>query len=222
MCKPARMPCKRYWGSSWLGAVACLASCLLTIAAPWVVTPSVQGAESPQPGVEFYERKIRPLLSQRCYECHSKSAKRLEAELALDTRAGILKGGENGPIINPDQPEQSLLLQVVGYDGDIQMPPAGKMSADELALLSEWVKRGAPLPEDGSAATVRQGIDFTAGRKFWSFQPLQPAPLPAVQNANQCASRSDFYLQSALEKRGLVTVSQAELDLARSEWNLLE
>src|SRR5687768_11925186 len=76
-------------------------------------------------GTEFYERKIRPLLAKRCYECHSRSAKRPEGGLLLDTSAGVRAGGENGAILNAEKPDASLLLEVVRYNGDIQMPPTG-------------------------------------------------------------------------------------------------
>lgn len=92
-------------------------------------------AQESKQDADFYERKIRPLLAQRCYECHSRSSKRPEGGLTLDTRAGVIKGGESGPIINSDNAGESLLLQVVGYAGDIQMPPTGKLSAAELELL---------------------------------------------------------------------------------------
>jgi hypothetical protein len=163
----------------------------------------VAGAETPGPDIEFYERKIRPLLTERCYECHSRGSKRLEGGLALDTRAGISAGGENGPIINSNKPDESLILAVVNYDGDIQMPPAGKLSSQEIGLLTEWVGRGAPLAEDGSSNVARQGLNFEAGRKFWSFQPLRKTPPPATSHASQPGNPIDAFLLAALENRGI-------------------
>src|SRR5437868_9707767 len=96
---------------------------LLWMAAVSLALPVVVGAEERSGDLEFFERKIRPLLVARCYECHSRNSKRLEGGLALDTRAGVVKGGETGPLVNSQKPEESLLLQVVGYDADIQMPP---------------------------------------------------------------------------------------------------
>jgi hypothetical protein len=150
--------------------------------------------------LEFYERKIRPLLVERCYECHSATAKRIEAGLALDTRAGMLKGGENGPVVNTTQPHESPLLQAVGYDGDVQMPPTGKLRQAEIALLNQWVRHGAVMPDDGSVAAERKTIDFVAGKKFWSFQPLRPSSL---RNARTARNPIDSHLQSALVKQGL-------------------
>jgi hypothetical protein len=149
--------------------------------------------------LEFYERKIRPLLANRCYECHSKDSKRPEGGLLLDTSAGVRAGGENGAILNADKPDASLLLEMVRYDGDIQMPPDGKLPAAEIALLEEWVKRGAPLPEDGTAKAAAKGIDFAAGRKFWSFQSPRASSPPVIEAS---PSRIDAFLQAKRAERG--------------------
>lgn len=150
---------------------------------------------------EFYERKIRPLLAARCYECHSRSAKRPEGGLLLDSSAGVRSGGENGLLFDVDNPDASLLLEVIRYDRDIQMPPDGKLAAAEIALIEEWVKRGSPLPDDGvAAAATGKEVDFAAGRKFWSFQPPHATPPPIVDAS---PTSIDAYLQSELAKHGL-------------------
>ncbi|MGC3965984.1 MAG: DUF1549 domain-containing protein [Pirellulales bacterium] len=154
-------------------------------------------------GVDFFERKIRPLLAAKCYECHASGAKRPEAGLLLDTAAGIRRGGENGPLFDSQQPAGGLLLDVVRYDGDIQMPPDGKLPAAEIALFEEWVRRGLPLPVDGSSVTARQGIDFTAGRKHWSFQPLQRQDPPQLPDGAVAANPIDAFLRAKLAERGL-------------------
>lgn len=174
-------------------------------AEPFAATPD---------GVEFYERKIRPLLTERCYKCHSTTAKH-EAGLTLDTRAGIATGGDNGAIVDGAAPEKSLLLEVVRYDGDTQMPPEGKLPAAEIALLEQWVRSGAPLPADGSAATKRQSIDYAAGRKHWAFQPLGKTEPPALRgaalrDAGRVRGRIDAYLLAALEQRGIAPTAPAD------------
>ena len=162
-------------------------------------------------GTQFFERKVRPLLSTHCYECHSRSAKRPEGGLRLDTAAGIRAGGENGALLNASKLETSLLLEVLHYGGDIQMPPRGKLPADELVIIEEWVKRGAPLPDDDSAASATKGIDFAAGRKFWSFQPLQSIPpRRPPSEAGVRNNRTDLYLLDRLAEQGLAYSPEAD------------
>ncbi len=165
-------------------------------------------------GVQFFERKIRPLLVEKCHECHSSSAKQPDGGLLLDTTAGIRAGGENGPLVNSAEPAASLLLDVVRYAGDIQMPPRGKLAAAEIALIEEWVNRGAPLPEDGSIARAAKGIDFKAARQFWSFQPPQSSapPMEAVRASGAAApaSRIDAFLQARLAAEGLTFSPEAD------------
>src|SRR5688572_510533 len=102
-------------------------------------------------GVDFFERKIRPVLVERCYECHSAQAEKLKGGLLLDTKEGVLKGGDTGPAIVPGNPEKSLLIKAVRYTSDdLQMPPKNKKLPDEqIADLEEWVKMGAPDPRTG-------------------------------------------------------------------------
>ena len=168
-------------------------------------------AAEPGDGVDFFERKVRPILVQRCYECHSRSAKHLQGELSLDHRAGILKGGETGPMLIPGKPDESLLVEAIRYDGDTQMPPSGKLPDQEVALVTEWVRRGAPLPDDGAAAAAtKTGIDFEAGRKFWSFQTLRHFPTPAVDDSQWPQRPIDFFLLAALQRQGIKPSAEAE------------
>jgi hypothetical protein len=177
-------------------------------------------------GIEFYERKIRPLLTEHCYECHSRTGKH-EANLFLDSRAGILAGGDNGPIVNAAQPEKSLLVEVVRYDADTQMPPDGKLDPKSIALVEEWVRRGAPLPADGSSIAKRQGIDYAAGRKHWSFQPLAkhapPQLKPSTFAATKVRGPIDAYLLAKLEQRNLAPTAPADARtlIRRASFDLL-
>src|SRR5688572_2827394 len=97
--------------------------------------------------VAFFETKVRPVLADHCYRCHSGKSEKLKGGLLLDTREAVLKGGETGPSVVPGKPEQSRLVEAIGYlNVDLQMPPKGKLSAGQIADLTEWVKRGAPWP----------------------------------------------------------------------------
>src|SRR5206468_5278154 len=110
---------------------------------------SAASASSPEsPGIEFFEKHIRPAFVEHCYKCHSAKAEKVKGGLLLDSRDGVLKGGETGPSIVAGYPEKSLLIKAISYaDPDLQMPPKGdKLSAQQIADLTAWVKMGAPDP----------------------------------------------------------------------------
>ena len=124
---------------------------LLLIAILSCATISV--AEEPSPSdeeIQYFERKIRPILAHRCYSCHSSDAKVLRGGLRLDTAASVQKGGDSGPTLVAGQPDESLLIHSIQYDSDIQMPPKGRLPDVEIKELTEWVKRG-PRPSPALA-----------------------------------------------------------------------
>src|SRR5262249_39992362 len=110
----------------------------------WAGPPAApQDAE----GMDFFEKKVRPLLADHCYRCHSHRATKLRGRPRLDTREGVLKGGNSGRAVVPGDPERSLLIRAVRHaDPDLKMPPGKRLSAEEVAALEAWVKRGAPVP----------------------------------------------------------------------------
>jgi hypothetical protein len=167
-------------------------------------------ALAPAPGMadpkelEFFETKIRPVLVEQCYACHSAEAatnKKLRGGLLLDSRAGLLKGGDGGPVIVASQPERSRLFTVLRHDGDIKMPPKGKLPDAVLADFKTWIERGAISPE--SSTTTASAIDWEAARKFWAFQPPVKSPPPVVRNASWPRTQIDAFLLAELEKRNL-------------------
>jgi hypothetical protein len=116
--------------------------------------------------VAFFEQKVRPLLIERCFTCHSE-AKKVNGGLRLDSRRGLIEGGDSGPAILPGKPEESLLIKAVRYQNtDLQMPPDGKLAAAELAVLEEWVRMGAPDPraEKSPDAGMLQFVGNQASR----------------------------------------------------------
>src|SRR5690606_17262131 len=129
------------------------------------------GADEPlrAEDLEFFEKKIRPLLSRHCFECHAADAKTLHGSLRLDTAEGLAAGGDSGPVVVAGQPEESLLIDAVLYGADsLQMPPRGKLAEHEIAALTEWVRRGAPFPQtadpaDPAGSTAKSAIDLEAG-----------------------------------------------------------
>ena len=115
---------------------------------------------APTPGAWSSSRtSIRPLLAGKCYECHSRQSKKAKGGLLLDSREGLLKGGDSGPVLVPGDPDQSLLIKAVRYkDEDLRMPPDGKkLTGAQVADLEAWVKMGALLPGAGVRGAEHQG-----------------------------------------------------------------
>ena len=134
-----------------------------------LLAATTAGAVDPA-GIAFFEQKIRPVLAEQCYECHSSSAKKLKANLLLDSKAGWEKGGDSGePALVPGNPDRSLLLRSIQHlDDDLQMPPKKpKLPAAVIADFVTWVKMGAPDPREGGAAGATR-----ADKTWWSLQPL--------------------------------------------------
>jgi hypothetical protein len=171
----------------------------------------VRGAEADVRGVEFFEKKIRPVLVEHCYRCHSVQAKKVKGELLLDTRQGVRKGGESGPVVVPGKPEQSLLLKALRYQqDDLKMPPAGRLPDAVIADFTKWIQLGVPDPRDGKPAQVSASIDFSRARAFWALRPPRPPALPEVKNKSWPRSAFDRFILARLEARGLQPVKPAD------------
>lgn len=161
---------------------------------------------------EFFEKKVRPLLDDHCYECHSAESKRVKGGLRLDVREGILKGGDSGPAVVPGDPEKSLIIKAVRYsDGDLQMPPKHRLSPEEVANLEAWVKMGAPDPRvETNAPTTTYGVDLEKGKQFWSLQPVRKSHVPLVKNRRWVRNDVDRFVLAKLEQKGLEPASDAD------------
>lgn len=169
----------------------------------------VAAAEPNQTGIEFFETKIRPVLVTHCQECHSTTSKSLKGGLQLDHRAGLMKGGDSGPAIVVEQPENSLLIKALKYDG-YEMPPKGKLPANVIADFEQWVKMGAPDPREQPAAASSTKMDFAEASKLWSFQPPKISSPPAVNQADWPAHDLDRFVLASLEQRGLKPSDRAD------------
>ena len=143
---------------------------------------------------EFFERRVRPLLVDRCYECHSSETAAENGELALDSSTGLKKGGTRGPLVVPGKPDASLLIQAVRYQhDDVQMPPSGKLPAAEINILTQWVRLGGTVPKYGEARARRaERIDLQSARQFWSVRPLTGAALPTPSARDVGAETRDW------------------------------
>jgi cytochrome c553 len=151
----------------------------------------------------FFEAKIRPLLVEKCYKCHSHDADKVKGGLMLDTKEGWMAGGDTGPAIDPGKPDDSLLIQAVRYtDADLKMPPKGdRLSDQQVADLTEWIRRGAPDPR----LNVAQGSSAAyggVGRNHWSFLPLRPQTVPIVTNPAWCKTPIDNFVWDKLQSAG--------------------
>jgi hypothetical protein len=166
-------------------------------------------------GLDFFEKKIRPVLVERCYKCHSAEAKgKLKGGLRLDLRAAIRLKGDSGVAgVVPGNPKTSQLLNAISYlDAELQMPPKNRLPKRVVDDFREWIKMGAPDPRDGKAVAKEQTtIDFTKAREFWSFQPIVKPRLPAVKNKAWVKSPLDQFILAHLEKSGFAPAPQADL-----------
>jgi len=151
------------------------------------------------------------VLADNCYKCHSRDADKVKGGLMLDTREGLLHGGSNGVVIEPGNPDKSVLIQAIRYtDEDLQMPPKGKKLSDQqIADLTEWVRRGAPDPRN-LAAKGSSPVYSGVGRQHWSFLPVKKPAVPAVKNAAWCQSPVDNFVLEKLEASGLSPTPPAD------------
>jgi hypothetical protein len=187
-----------------LPSIAALLSVIAALVAP---SPACVAFQTPDPdGIAFFEQKIRPVLVQHCYSCHSQealAANSLKAGLHLDTAAGIAAGGESGPIIFPGKSADSPLLKAIRYDG-LEMPPAGKLPDEVAADFARWIDMGAPDPRGGEAPRpARREIDLNAGRQWWSFRPLQQPVPPDLQKP------IDSFIRAGWQQQGLTPAEPA-------------
>ena len=166
---------------------------------------TAQADESEEAGREYFEKSVRPILVEHCYQCHS--GREANGGLLLDNREGVLKGGDSGPVIVARDPERSLLIHAVRYSNpDLQMPPKSRLAETEIKLLENWVARGAPdprnaVPTGGGPKPV--GMSIEDGREFWSFRQVSKPELPEVQNQNWVKSPIDAFVLAKLERIGL-------------------
>ena len=186
---------------------------LLLVAA----SASAVAAAAPDPAdpaaIEYFESKIRPILVEHCYKCHSKEAEKVKGGLLLDTREGALKGGDTGPAIDPGHPEKSLLIKAVHYaDENLQMPPKGKKLSDEqIADLENWVRMGAPDPRTGKVVAGGPPLsDPVKVRTHWAFQSIRQPAVQAVRNKRWVQTPVDAFVLAKLEEKGLKPASPAD------------
>jgi len=184
---------------------------LLASTAALIFLSGATAEELSKEHVEFFEKRIRPVLVEHCYECHSAQSEKLKGKLLLDTREAARHGGETGPAVVPGDPDASVLLQALRYE-NFEMPPKGKLPAQTIADFEKWIKDGAADPREGSGAPTiapPAAIDFAAARRFWSLQPPLPHLPPAVSKATWPRQLIDSFVLHQLDAAGVQSVSEA-------------
>ncbi|MFM7320221.1 MAG: PSD1 and planctomycete cytochrome C domain-containing protein [Armatimonadota bacterium] len=199
---PGRTPAK-----AWLASVSTmlvLAGAVAKVPASEVQRP---GPPADPAGIEFFERKVRPILEENCTGCHG--AARTEANLRLDRPSLLRRGGPRGPAVVPGDAAKSTLVRAIRYeDHTLMMPPSGKLAPEQIATLEDWVRRGAPAPSDTAAKPVPPAgggfqAEIVRRRSHWAYAPVVRSPVPAVKAKSRVRNPIDAFLLARLEKAGL-------------------
>ena len=181
-----------------------------SFAALFAITSATQAAAPDATGLAFFEQKIRPVLVEKCYSCHSADTKKgAKGGLRVDTREALLRGGDGGAAVVPGKRTESLLLKALRGDEVAEMPPSGKLPEAVIADFEKWIAMGAPDPRDGKFSAA-SGFDITEGRKFWSFQPPKVHSAPAVTDSRWVRTDIDRFLLAALESKKLTPSRDAD------------
>ncbi|HEY2840495.1 MAG TPA: DUF1553 domain-containing protein, partial [Pirellulales bacterium] len=196
-------------GSRWLAVLLPVCILLCICCAPLARAADPAGAD-----LQFFEKRVRPILVEHCYECHR--GDKPKGNLRLDSAEGWLTGGDSGPAIEAGKPDESLLIQAVRHDGDAaEMPPDAKLPADKIAVLEQWVARGAIAPRiekiaGGASAPTRRPIDLAEGRKFWAYQPPKLHPIPPAASDLESYHPIDRFVAARLREAGLRIQPEAD------------
>lgn len=184
--------------TAWTGKLVIVFTMMFGLSAAVAAGPS-------SADLEFFENHVRPLLVAHCFECHGTDTQ--WAELRVDSRQGLLTGGESGPAIALGDPAQSLLLRAVKRSEELQMPPDNPLSDEQVAVLEEWITRGAPWPTNEPNS---QDTRAEAQRAHWAFQPLTHPEPPTVQNVGSLRTPVDAFVLAKLEERALAPSPPAD------------
>ncbi len=161
------------------------------------------------PAADYFETRVRPIFANNCNGCHTAMA---SSGLRVDSLQALIKGGNSGPAVVPGDPDKSLLISAVRQTGEIRMPKGGKLKPEDVKVLEEWVKMGAPWPNSPTTAAVAPaGPKITPEqKKFWSFQPLHTVAVPTVEDKKWARTDIDRLVLAKLEKEKLQPVPFAD------------
>lgn len=172
-------------------------------------TPGVISAdEAASPAaIEFFEKQVRPILVEHCFECHGEKKQR--GGLRVDSREFLLKGTDNGPALIAGKPDESRIIHAVRHEGDVSMPPKNKLPQASIDILTEWVKQGAAWPA-ALAPQVAGPVAADSWKSHWAFQPIRQQPLPDVVNSSWIKNDIDRFVLAKLEAQKLAPSPAAD------------
>lgn len=210
MCKtkvrPPAISRPAWLWSHWLSIV------LLFGLVPSGIAQDTEPKEVSDDDLEFFETQVRPILVEHCYECHGPESAPIEGGLALTSRDAVLNGGDTGPAVVPGDPDESLLIDAVRYGEVYEMPPDSRLPDETIAILEEWVRRGAPW-SGGEATPVAQQESLDIAQRVaehWCWQPRgNPSP-PDVRDAGWPKDSLDHFILERLEQNGLSPAGEAD------------
>ena len=182
----------------------------LTALISFVALPTIVRAEASPEAVEFFEKRIRPVLVEHCYECHSANANELEGGLMLDNRAAVEKGGDRGAVIAAGDPNASRLFRAIEFlDEELQMPPAGRLPETVLNDFKQWIETGAIDPREGSVPPPPNSIEARA-KTHWAFVPPGKSARPEITHKEWPNSDIDYFVLARLEAAGIAPSAPAD------------
>jgi hypothetical protein len=184
-------------------------SLVVAVAALAAVPAAATAAEVDARGTAFFEARIRPVLIQHCYECHSGTGAKVKGGLWLDTRDGVRNGGDSGAAVVPGNPDGSLLIKAIRHETVNKMPPKSRLPDNVVADFVEWIRMGAPDPRDGNAPTYKR-ISIEKAREHWAYGAARKPAVPEVKNAAWPAGDVDRFILAELEKSGAAPVADAD------------
>jgi hypothetical protein len=172
--------------------------------APAAGTPSAEG-------IEFFEKKIRPILATQCYLCHSQESDPLQGGLYLDSKEGLLRGGKSGaPAVVPGKPEESLLVTALRHTNkDLKMPPGEPLPADQVEAFIEWIRMGAPDPRGGAQIAETPAYNWEQARQHWAFDPIRDPRPPDIADREWSSNPIDRFIKAELDKKGIKPLGRA-------------
>ena len=192
-----------------------LAAVVTLLATTWTAAQSTVPVND-----EFFETRIRPVLSSRCYACHSSRLAAPKGELVLDTKSGVLKGGRQGPAVVPGKPADSKLLEALTYaNAHLQMPPSGKLADPIIADFERWIAGGAPDPRTETVAASGPGkrvvgeSELAKGRQWWAFQAVRELGIDdklVASHEVRVRSKLDRFVLAKLAEKGLTPSPEAD------------
>ncbi len=166
---------------------------------------------------DFFEKKIRPLLAEHCYKCHSRESDKVKGSLLLDSREATLRGGDNGHAVVPGNLNESLLYVAVTYkDSDLEMPPKYPLSSSEVADIETWIKMGAPDPRTENKTGKEKKHSYVStinpekGRDFWAYQKPVKRALPKISQDDWPRKDIDHFILAGLDSKGMSPTPDAD------------